>query len=161
MASSSATSSTTSSFGLPRASWARTSMAGRSVIFCLCTLLPANRSLLHDPSRFLHTLGYGRKGGKVRLNANFLVFIEPFHHDIRKRLPTAALPGPNDNGPAPLRSAKDTLEDALLAAGQEIPEDERVDNVESEADDSAQPLADHAPASESRPLQASRAQPPP
>eukprot|EP00965_Chrysotila_dentata_P075230 2485244-Pleurochrysis_carterae.AAC.1 len=72
----------------------------------------------HPASCFLHSLGYGRKGGKVRFNADFPVLVEPFHHDIRERLPTAALPGPNDVGPAPLGCVEDSLDD-LLADGDE------------------------------------------
>eukprot|EP00965_Chrysotila_dentata_P153927 5087414-Pleurochrysis_carterae.AAC.2 len=56
---------------------------------------------------------------KVRFNADFPVFVEPFHYDIRERFPTAAMPGTNDVGPVPLRSVEDTLDDALLAAGNE------------------------------------------
>eukprot|EP00965_Chrysotila_dentata_P151160 4996281-Pleurochrysis_carterae.AAC.1 len=64
--------------------------------------IAADRSLFRDLSCFLHSLGYGRKGGKVRFNADFPVLVEPFYHNIRERLPTAALSGPDGVGPAPL-----------------------------------------------------------
>eukprot|EP00965_Chrysotila_dentata_P160451 5297746-Pleurochrysis_carterae.AAC.1 len=77
--------------------------------------IAADRSLFRDLSCSLHSLGYSRKGGKVRFNADFQVLVEPFHNDIRERLPTAALPGPNDVGPAPLGSVEESLDSDALA----------------------------------------------
>eukprot|EP00965_Chrysotila_dentata_P205847 6183196-Pleurochrysis_carterae.AAC.1 len=75
----------------------------------------ADRSLFRDLSCSLHCLGYGRKGGKVRFNADSPVLVEPFHHAIRERLPTAALPALDDVWPAPLRSVDDTGSAAAFA----------------------------------------------